>query len=452
MPRPSKHVSPDTLGGRIRAAREHLHLSLAEVADGRYSTSLISQIERNRIEPSLESLRHLAERLQLSFDELNTLAQQHREAAAENNPDKLYEDLRIEAAQLLANKNITEAIFVLDGLYFPHISQQHRWRLAALRGHCYFEQRKFLKAQQDFVYAANEQPSGENLPSAQKQEYLLLHLHLASTYRELQQINAAIEQFTTTLSMINRDTPLGHVAETHWGVALATFTQANMTSGGIQNKITCKEKLLHRALEHAETAYVLYRSIDEQLRAAAVMCQIAQIEQTLGERERASQHLKELLNFWKAILDEPEATTAEASLKQQEAAGVVSAAACALANIELEAGHPERARPLAEIALTASKRSYKLRRADAYIMLGRILEQINPKDPEAEKAFRQATRVLADTERIPARIQAHMRLGRHLFKIGKTEEAEQEIEQAHHLSTLVFKSDLIAPTEDATPT
>ena len=51
MPRPSKHVSPDTLGGRIRAAREHLQLSLADVAHGHYSTSLISQIERTRIEP-----------------------------------------------------------------------------------------------------------------------------------------------------------------------------------------------------------------------------------------------------------------------------------------------------------------------------------------------------------------------------------------------------------------
>lgn len=59
MPRPSKRVSPDTLGGRIRAARQELHLALAEVAGDRYSTSLISQIERNRVDPSQESLRFL---------------------------------------------------------------------------------------------------------------------------------------------------------------------------------------------------------------------------------------------------------------------------------------------------------------------------------------------------------------------------------------------------------
>ena len=62
MPRPLKNVSPDTLGGRIRAARQTLHLSLSEVAGQEYSTSLISQIERNKIEPSAGSLKYLAER------------------------------------------------------------------------------------------------------------------------------------------------------------------------------------------------------------------------------------------------------------------------------------------------------------------------------------------------------------------------------------------------------
>src|SRR5256885_15553152 len=80
MPRPPKHVPPDTLGGRIRAARENLNLSLKTVAAERYSTSLISQIERNRVEPSQESLEFLAEKLHLPLADLQTLAQQQREA------------------------------------------------------------------------------------------------------------------------------------------------------------------------------------------------------------------------------------------------------------------------------------------------------------------------------------------------------------------------------------
>ena len=93
MPRPPKHVPPDTLGGRIRAARESLHLSLAHVAGDRYSTSLISQIERNRVEPSRESLQFLAERLQLPLEELRALAQQQRESEVEAHQYKIYQEL-----------------------------------------------------------------------------------------------------------------------------------------------------------------------------------------------------------------------------------------------------------------------------------------------------------------------------------------------------------------------
>src|SRR5947209_19782618 len=104
MPRPSKHVSPDTLGGRIRAAREHLHLSLAHVAAGRYSTSLISQIERNRIEPSPESLKFLAEQLQIPLEDLQVLARHQRETDAEGQQVQFYEELRAEASEALTNQ------------------------------------------------------------------------------------------------------------------------------------------------------------------------------------------------------------------------------------------------------------------------------------------------------------------------------------------------------------
>ena len=86
MPRPPKHVPPDTLGGRIRAARAQLRLSLKHVAANRYSTSLLSQIERNRIEPSYESLQFLADQLQLPFDELLVLSQQHKESEIRISP------------------------------------------------------------------------------------------------------------------------------------------------------------------------------------------------------------------------------------------------------------------------------------------------------------------------------------------------------------------------------
>jgi transcriptional regulator with XRE-family HTH domain len=454
MPRPSKHVSRDTLGGRIRAAREQLRLSLAEVADGHYSTSLISQIERNKVEPSEESLRFLAQRLQLPFEDLNFLAQQQREDTREDCPNGLYENLRIEASCLLASKNVCQAIELLKDVHFSQVPSLLRWRLAALRGQCYFAKRRFLQAQQDFMYAASEQPAPDMLPDDQKLELLLLHLHFAGALGELQLLDAAQEEYDVTLQMINAQTPSGYVAEAHWGNALVLFMQAQkMQQGGYAEscKQKCRGHKLRSALEHAENARFLYRSIGQQLRVAAVTCQIAKIERELGAVEKVRSYLQEVLSSWSYMLNEPPPTTSEQQREQQEGASVVSTAARSLALIELEAGNYAAALAYAEQALEAGERSYKLRRADAYSALGRILEAIHPDDPAVEEAFRHATQELADTDRIASRIDAHLRLGWHLVKIGKTTEGEQELEQAHLLSELVSASSSTNFVEDIIP-
>ncbi len=437
MPRPSKYISPDTLGGRIRAAREEQHLSLADVAGDQYSTSLISQIERNRVDPSHESLRFLAERLKLPLEDLEMLAKQHRAAEVEARQYKSYEELRIEASQLLKSRDIQEALCLLQDLQFSQIPPMQRWRLAALRGQCYFEQRQFLKAQQDFTSALQELPKLESMPVDQKYELMLLHLHLAAAYRELE-INDALEHYQITLKMMNRDTPFGYVAEAHWGMALIAFTQAYKT----RKDDPLREKQLRTALEHAENARFLYRSIGEPLRAAAVTVQIAQIEKELGNQQSQTirKYLQEILDTWQHVLQEPEALASEDRQHQKEQFNIVSVAACSLAGMALEAGNIDEALMYVKQALQAAERSYKVRQADAYIMYGRILEAINLHDPAAEEAFRNATKALEDTDRIAARSSAHSRLARHLLKKGKTEESEKEMEKVSALSEEVAKS------------
>src|SRR2546428_5618220 len=113
MPRPLKHVPADSLGGRIRAARENKRLSLAAVAAGEYSTSLLSQIERNRVEPSEKSLEFLAARLGMSLEDLRALAQQSRESEASAQQYTVYEELRLKAEQLFKNKQLEEALTLL---------------------------------------------------------------------------------------------------------------------------------------------------------------------------------------------------------------------------------------------------------------------------------------------------------------------------------------------------
>lgn len=431
MPRPPKHVSPGTLGGRIRAARERLQLSLADVAEGHYSTSLISQIERNRADPSHESLRFLAERLQLPFEDLETLAQQHRAAESEPRDCKTYEELRVEATQLLNDKKFCDALTLLNTIPLAQAPAQLRWRLVALRGHAYFEQRKFMKAQQDFLYALDEDFNAEPLPIDQQQELLLLHLHLAETHRALQQNEEAQEQYDIALQMINSETPAGYAAEANWGASLVAL-EANKKHNTAD--CTTKGQHLRKALEHAENARFLYRSIGEQLQAAAVTCQVAHIEQLLGNVEHARAHLEEVLSSWSSAQNSSILPTDLHCLREE--ANVLSAAACSLAGIELEAKNFTAALSYVNQALEASKKSYKLRRANAYVMLGRILEAINPNDPEAAQSFRYATLELVGTQRIAARISAHVRLGHHLLRIGKIDEGEVELEQAHYLSTL----------------
>ena len=438
MPRPSKQVSPDTLGGHIRAAREQLHLSLADVANGHYSTSFISQIERNKIEPSHESLSFLAARLKLSLWDLESLARRQRETEDKALLYKSYEDLRIRVTDMLVHKDMPSALQLLQDLPLAQVPPPQRWRLIALRGQCYFEQRQFLQAQQDFVYAMSELPKKGKM--SEEHELMLLHLYLAGTYRELQQLDAALEHYTITLTLINNATPFGYAAEAHWGIALLAFAQANQAPYTPNSIEKWKEMKLCTALEHAEHARFLYNSMGEQLRAAAVSCQIAQIEFSSGHAEKVRTSLEEILATWADVCDEPVATLPAEKRKQQEIASTVSAAACSLANIELEDREYQKALTYVEQALQAGKRSYKLRRADAYLMRGRILEALNPFDPVAEEAFRCATEELEDTHRIGARISAHVRFGRHLLKIGKIEEGERELEQARQLSDLVSAS------------
>ena len=128
MPRPPKRVAPDTLGGRIRAARQELHLALAEVAGGRYSTSLISQIERNRVDPSQESLRYLAERLKLPLEDLVALAQQQRNSEAEVGNVKVYEEQRMQAELALGKGRPQEALHALADLPLAQIPVSTRWQ------------------------------------------------------------------------------------------------------------------------------------------------------------------------------------------------------------------------------------------------------------------------------------------------------------------------------------
>ncbi len=242
----------------MRAARQELHLSLAEVAGDRYSTSLISQIERNRVDPSQESLRYLAERLELPLEDLVALAQQQRNAEVEVSRYTVYEEQRVQAELALANGRPQEAQGALADLPLAQIPVSTRWRLAALRGQANFHLPRFVAAQRDFLTAVAEKP--DVVPSDQHLEVMLLFLSLAASSRELGQLNDALTQYQHALKLMHIGTSLRYIAEAHWGLAFTAFELARQEAEA-SGSAHVEGQLMQTALSHAESARTLYHAI-----------------------------------------------------------------------------------------------------------------------------------------------------------------------------------------------
>lgn len=450
MPRPSKQVAPDTLGGRLRIARQGLNLSLAEVAGDRYSTSLISQIERNRVDPSIESLYYLAERLNLPFEELQGLARQHRESETEATLYRTYEAKYAEINQLLARNQPALAIEEFKELKTEQMPQFMRWRALALRGQAYYEQREFAHAQREFQSALAILPVP--LGKEHQLEVVKLRLHLAAATRELSQFATALDYYQQALAGMDSSTPLRHVAEAHWGLALVHYRKARNTAlldGNASPGEKTPEQLLREAWQHAEDARTLYNAISDHLNSALLQCQIALIEQAQGESEQGERRLRAVLNAWQPTLaDDYQPPPGERLPQLPERANVVSAAACYLADIEYQTDRLEAALEHVHLALQAGEQSYKVRQAEALLMRGQILEARNEHDPGIEGNFRQAIAVLHGSDRRALLAQAHYQLGQHLLNSGKTAEARREMERVRELTGVISDFSALPPAEE----
>ena len=446
MPRPLKIVSPDTLGGRIRAARQAQGLSLADVAGKHYSTSLISQIERNKIEPSADSLKYLAEQLHLPLEELSHLAQQHRESEAESHQYRKIEERRVLASQLLDTKHPRRALEQLQNLPMHNAPVALRWRISALKGQCHFNMRNFLAAQQEFHEAAAILP--EYVPAEQRMEALLLRLHLAASSRELGQYETALEQFQEAGAHMDEGTPLRLVAEVQWGISLVLYELAYKRWNEAENddqqdqREERKEflKLMQQSLDYADNSCTMYTTINELSRSALMNCQIALIEQGMKNLDAARLRLQKVLDdwlpTWRVDTQDKSPTIAEKikrySLKER--ANIVSAAACYLASVELDAQQCTAALEHVDLALEAAQDSYTVRRADAYMTRGQILAAGD--NPEAVVAFRQALVELETTHREGAKIRIHKMLGAYLIKQGDDRAGNAELDIALRLANV----------------
>ncbi len=309
-----------------------------------------------------------------------------------------------------------------------------RWRLIALRGQCHFALRHFQAAQNDLQAAAGQQL--DPLPADQLPEATLLHLHLAAASRELGQLDVAYKHYKIVLGMFKLNTPIQYVAEAHWGLALVAYERASHLAHESEEEQQQERALKQEARAHAIKARDLYSSINDELHAALLSCQLGLIEQALGNLETARACLQEVLESWWPRIHgiSLDGQSAEEQRTLKERANLVSAAACYLAGLELACRRHEQALAYIHQAQQAAQKSYILRRAEAYIVLGQILEDQDVNNPEAENAFRNAIKELDQTDRVAAKIHAHDLLGRHLLKKRRIEEGTRELDLARGLA------------------
>ncbi len=105
------------------------------------------------------------------------------------------------------------ALEQLQDLNLAQLPPFFRWRMVALRGHCYLSLRQFQLAYRDFLSAVAMLP--EAIPQDRDLEAISLRLHLAAASRELGQIEVAYAHYQDALAMMNDSTLVRFVAEAH---------------------------------------------------------------------------------------------------------------------------------------------------------------------------------------------------------------------------------------------
>ncbi len=419
--------------------------------------AILESNEQAHVDKLQGLLQYFATHLKLPFEDLLLLAQQYDTSETEVDTYEGYKELIAQTARLLENNRPREALARLTStdINIEQLPTFLKGDFFALRGQCFFELRQFPQAQRDFLAAFIVLP--ETLSLDQQLDVLTLRLRLAIATRELGQLETAYEHYQDALAIMKASTPVRLIAEAQWGMALVVFELANNASNYSNNRVSQADHAKAQkqlALNHAENARTLYIATNEVLRAALLDCQIALIEQSLGNLNTARERLQKVLATWTPTLD-PKAlvplqppTYKMRPYSLKERANLVSAAACYLASVEHADNQCERALVSIQLALDAGKMSYTLRRAEAFMMKGRILADIDIHDPEAEKAFYDAINELEPTDRVAAKIRAHSMLGRHLLKQGRSEEGDQELDKAQRLANVHTTFSATSSAED----
>src|SRR5438270_8429225 len=196
-----------SVGARIRAARQAKKYTQSQLASPDFSVSYISAIERGQIHPSLRALEILARRLDLPSTQLLPQYSQDGTGGGASISSPMNENAVIELALLEAQICIlqdeaVQAIAKLGKLADKHLQDRQRTQQRYLLGWAYLHTAQLQKCENALVEA-------EKLATAQNDTYSSLHTHnlLGLAYAAMHNHHRALQSHQNCLKLLENAQP-----------------------------------------------------------------------------------------------------------------------------------------------------------------------------------------------------------------------------------------------------
>lgn len=203
MPLDSSRQLGQSVGAKLRAARQAKKYTQSQLAQPDFSVSYISAIERGQIQPSLRALEILSTRLEISTADLlpqNGQGTENNQALSEGVflKEEERELLFLEAQVSLLQGNAEHAIALLCKLYAQKGARDQDIHLSALLGKAYLEGGYLQESEQMLASVARQAREMKNqlyplILSLQGTVYAAMH-NIASAIRLEEESQALLER------------------------------------------------------------------------------------------------------------------------------------------------------------------------------------------------------------------------------------------------------------------
>ena len=175
------------VGALVRARRKESNLTLQQLADSAgLSAAFISQVERNKVVPSIVSLANIARALNTNVTEFMEIPQGEHPVRSADNPQYIQMDSPVTYIQLSANMKLQKMDAILmripPGHVFPVDQRDGEDFLYVLEGELYSELgniKKTLKAGDSMHFNSRTRHTASNLSEA---DVLLLYVGTPSIF------------------------------------------------------------------------------------------------------------------------------------------------------------------------------------------------------------------------------------------------------------------------------